>query len=76
MHVQGVADRKLRSLEDLDGLAGEERRQRCHHACSWVDVGVGIPDARPETLRYADGMAKPPFTANRLPRQQAHVAVG
>jgi len=45
------------------------------HVLVWM-WEFGIPDARPETLRYADGMAKRPFTANRLPRQQAHIALG
>ena len=35
------------------------------HVLVWM-WEFGIPDARPETLRYADSIARPPFKANRL----------
>ena len=35
------------------------------HVLVWM-WEFGIPDARPETLRYADSIARPPFKANSL----------
>jgi hypothetical protein len=35
------------------------------HVLVWM-WEFGIPDARPETLRYADSIARPPIKANRL----------
>jgi hypothetical protein len=43
------------------------------HVLVWM-WEFGIPDARPETLRYADRMAKPPFTADRLRNGAALIA--
>jgi hypothetical protein len=35
-----MADRELQSPQDPNGLAGKDRRERYHHACPCVDVGV------------------------------------
>ena len=35
------------------------------HVLGWM-WEFGVPEARPETLRYADGIAKSPFMANNL----------
>ena len=51
------------------------------HVLVWM-WEFGIPDARPETLRYADRIARPPFKANSpriaasavLTRSRAHGA--
>jgi hypothetical protein len=46
-------------------LAGIVVRDIIMHVLVWM-WEFGIPDARPETLRYADSIARPPFKANSL----------
>jgi hypothetical protein len=44
-------------------LAGIVVRDIIMHVLVWM-WEFGIPDARPETLRYADHIARPPFKAH------------
>jgi hypothetical protein len=46
-------------------LVGKVVRDIIMHVLVWM-WEFGIPDARPETLRYADSIARPPFKANSL----------
>ncbi len=64
VYVQGMADRELRSLQDPNGLAGKDPRQRYHHACPCEDVGfttrlprLKVPDlSMPDMIEFLVGL--------------------